>query len=120
MVAEGGESDMPIQMQKWERRDGVDRNDFALAVLDLCRHMRGSNPKIRSARFYWADPGNTVVMLTDGEPGWDDYNPEPNPETSAAMFRVADMGRLLDTENWADAGVGQRTWQRAGSPSGTP
>jgi hypothetical protein len=110
---------MPINYQRWERRDGVDRNEFALAVLDACRRTRATNPKVRSSRYYWADGGNTVAVLTEGEPGFNDYNPDPDPDLGKALFRMNDLARMLDSQSWADAGLGTQNWERSGSPTGT-
>jgi len=48
-----------------------------------------------------------------------DYNPEPNPEVGKAAFALADLASPGTTEEWADAGVGARNWERAGRPTGT-
>jgi hypothetical protein len=101
---------------KWDRYPTSDRNAFGLAALNLCRALR-TQPKIRSARFYWVT-GNMVAIVVEGEPDCFDYNPEPDPEVGKAAFALADLAHQESIETWGDAGVGERNWQRAGRPSG--
>ena len=108
---------MPLQVTKWDRYPTSDRNTFGLAALNFCRALR-TQPKIRNARFYWAT-ANSVAVVVEGEPGCFDYNPEPNPEVGKAAFALADLASPGTTEEWADAGVGARNWERAGRPTGT-
>ncbi len=109
---------MPIAFQRWERRDGVDRDEFALAALEACRRTRTTNPKVRSSRFYWHS-ASEIVILTEGEQGWNDYNPDPDPEWQKAAFVLDDLARVTQQETWGDAGAGTQTWEQAGRPSGT-
>ena len=109
---------MPIRFGKFERYPGADRNQLARAALAYCRLVR-QQPKIQSARFYWADGGNTIGFVTEGAPGCFDYNPTPNPEMAKAGFALADLGSFKGTETWADAGAGERNWEIADRPSGT-
>ncbi len=109
---------MPINYQLWQRRDGVDRNEFGLAVLDVCRRVRATNPKVRSSRYYWVDGGSTVAVLTEGELGFNDYNPDPDPDLQKANFRLDDLAHALAFQTWADAGAGTQAWDRADSPTG--
>jgi hypothetical protein len=108
---------MPVRLMKFERNPNVDRNEFARAVLQLCRAQR-RQPKIQDARFFWVDGGNTVGLLVQGQPGCFDFNPEPDPELMKAGFAVTDMASLRMNETWNDAGIGERNWERAGRPSG--
>ena len=109
---------MPIRLMKFERFPTTDRNAFARAVLQYCRLVR-QQEKVQSSRFYWADGGNTVGLIIEGQPGCFDYNPEPDPELLKAQFAIADLASLRMNETWADAGAGERSWERAGRPSGT-
>jgi hypothetical protein len=107
---------MPIGFTRWQRREGVDRNDFALAALEVCRRAR-TNPKVRGARFYWHN-ASEITLLVDGELGFDDYNPDPDPEGVKAQFALDDLGILVESQTWGDAGAGTQTWETAGEPSG--
>lgn len=108
---------MPIRFGKVERHPGSDRNQFAVAALAYCRLLR-NQPKVQSARFYWADGGNTIGIVVEGAPGCFDHNPDPNPELLKAGFALADLGSFKDSETWADAGAGERNWEMAGRPAG--
>jgi hypothetical protein len=101
-------------MQKYQN---TDRNEFALATVQACRTLR-ANPKIQSAQYFWVDVGNTIAIVTQGEPGCFDFDPEGNPEISKAMFALHDMGTMVSNETWSDAARGQKTWAESGSPSG--
>lgn len=108
---------MPVQLIKFERNPGADRNQLANAVLQYCRAQR-AQPKITSARFFWVDGGNTIGMITEGQPGCFDYNPNPDPNLLKAMFAVSDLASWKATETWQEAGIGARTWDTAGRPTG--
>ncbi|MCA9846072.1 MAG: hypothetical protein KC491_15580, partial [Dehalococcoidia bacterium] len=58
---------MPLHIQKWERREGVDRDQFARAALNVCRQAR-SVAGVRDARFYWAN-ADTIGVAVSAEPG---------------------------------------------------
>ncbi len=108
---------MPVRLYKVERYPGVDRQRFALAVLQYCRALR-HQPKMRSARFYWAD-ANTAGLILEGETGCFNETDEQDPELAQANFALADLCSLRMVETWADAGRSERSWERAGRPSGT-
>lgn len=109
---------MPIRITKFERYPGVDRNEFAGSVLNLCRTLR-SQEKITSARYFWADGGNTVAMVVEGQPGCFDYNPTPDPNVGKASFAVMDLASARSVDTFQDAGLGTQGWDRSGRPTGT-
>ena len=109
---------MPLRVTKMQRFPTTDRNEFALAAVQACRTIR-AHPKIQSSQYFWADSGNTVVFVTQGEPGCFDQEAVATPEAISAAFALHDLGNTISTETWADAGPGQKQWQEAGSPSGT-
>lgn len=109
---------MPVSIYKFERNPGVDRNAFAMAALNLCRAVKAANPKVQSHRFYWVD-ANTIGFVVQGQNGFNDYNPNPDPNVAKAQFALADMANMTNIGLWADAGVGERSWEIAGKPSGT-
>jgi len=108
---------MPLRLMKWGRYPTSDRNAFGMAALGFCWAQR-AQPKIRSARFHWAT-ANTVAVVVEGESACFDYNPELNPEVVKAAFALADLAHPGTIETWADAGVGEPNWERAGRPTGT-
>ena len=103
---------------KMQKNADVDRNDFALATVQACRTMR-AYPKIQSAQYFWADVGNTVAIVAQGEPGCFDFDPTGQAEITKALFALHDMGSMVFNETWGDAAPGQKAWAEAGSPSGT-
>lgn len=105
---------MPIGFSRYERRDGADRNELALTALELCRRQK-ANPKVRSARYYWHG-ASEIVFITDGEPGWNDYNPNPDPGMTKALFKIDSLARFVGQETWREAGLGTRDWERADRP----
>jgi len=109
---------MPIRVTKLQRYPETDRNDFALATVQACRTMR-AHPLINSAQYFWADVGNTVAIVTQGEPGCFDNDPAGNAEITKAMFALHDMSNMVFGETWGDAAPGQQAWAESGSPSGT-
>jgi hypothetical protein len=99
---------MPIGVTRWERRDGADRNRFALAALDYCRAWRAT-AGIRSSRFYWADV-DTLVVLTDGH-SFDILDLPQTPELAKALFSLSAVGRPAGSERWTEAAAGEATFR---------
>lgn len=109
---------MPTQYMRFERLPSTSRGDFALAALQFCRTRR-TNPKVTNARYHWADAGNTMVVLTEGEAGAFDYEANPDPDAVKALYAMHDVARNLGMETWADADLGATNWRDvAGAPSG--
>ena len=84
---------MPIGLQKFERYPSVDRNDFAITVLNYCRAYRAQE-KITGARFFWVDGGNTIGVLVEGQPGCFDYNPNPDANFLKALAAAESSAEL--------------------------
>lgn len=103
---------MAIGIQRWERRDSADRNEFAMAALNYCKAVR-SRDGVEDARFYWTGVDTLAVMSTLSEPeAWS------RPLTGGgakATFGLADLGRQTGTELWLDASAGQAAWESAQS-----
>lgn len=58
---------MPLHVNKYERYRSTDRNDLAMAALEVCRTARESDG-VNSALFYWVDP-NEIAILIDADAG---------------------------------------------------
>ncbi len=108
---------MPLRITTIERYPTADRNEFARAALQFCRESRVQS-KIRMARYYWADTGNTIGIVVEGEPGCFDDDPQPDPDLLKAAFTLHDLGSRKLLETWGDAGPGERAWEQAGRPMG--
>lgn len=103
---------MAIGIQRWERRDNADRNEFALAALAYCKAIRAQSG-VQDARFYWTGIDSLAVLsnLSEAE-AWS------RPLTGGAAkatFALADLGHQTGTELWLDAAAGQAAWQSAQS-----
>ena len=108
---------MAIAYSRWERRDGADRNDLALAALQFCRRWRTVSG-VDSAKYFWVD-ASTITILVDGEAGSLNvprFNEDA--DNARAAFDLDDLCRLTAFETWAEARAGQETHERAGSPTG--
>ena len=108
---------MPVEYRRLQRCPGVGRDEFARAVLEACRTRR-ANPHVRSSRYYWADGGTIIVILTEGDPQMWDYNPAPDPLALKTVFSVDDVALQLSVERLSDAGSGTEAWNQAGQPTG--
>jgi hypothetical protein len=100
---------MAIQYQRWERRDGANRDALGKAALSYCRALRTDT---RSARFYWATP-DTVTILVQAPEVSDFYGGAATPEGARATFTLSDLASMAATENWTDAGRGEQTFRAA-------
>ncbi len=107
---------MPVEYMRLQRRPGVGRDEFGQAILEACRARR-QNQHVRSSRYYWADGGTTVVILTEGDPQMWDFNPDPDPVGLKSAFGVDDVAVQLSLERLNDAGPGTQAWSQAGKPS---
>ncbi len=104
---------------RFEWLPSTPRADFGLAALQFCQTRR-INPKVARSRYHCADAGNTLVVLTEGEPATFDFNPNPDPDAVKALYAMHDIARLTDNQQWADADGGAQNWRDvAGAPSGT-
>ena len=101
---------MPLHVSKFERLEGADRNDLALAALEACRAARAT-PGVTSSRFSWVNP-NEIAILTDAEPGaWGPGSGNaPDPRNAKAIFALSDLARQTVTESWVDARAGAETY----------
>ena len=102
---------MPLHVTKFERRDGVDRNEFGKGALNLCRVAR-SREGVRDARFYWAN-WDTVAVTVSAEPGaWGPGSGggAPVPEVAKATAGMSDLGRMVYNETWGDAAMGEQAY----------
>ena len=102
---------MPLHIQKWERREGVDRDAFARAALGVCRHAR-SLDGVRDARFYWAN-ADTIGLAVNAEPGaWGPNTViQPTPDAAKALFGLSDLSRQTASEVWGEAGIGEQAFR---------
>jgi hypothetical protein len=106
---------MPLHVSKFERLEGADRNDLALAALEACRAARAT-PGVTNSRFYWVNP-NEIAILTDAEPGaWGPGSGNaPDPRNAKAIFALSDLARQTVTESWVDARAGAETYNASQS-----
>lgn len=102
---------MPLHIQKWERREGVDRDAFAKAALAVCRHAR-SLDGVRDARFYWAN-ADTIGLAVNAETGaWGQNGTGlPTPDGAKALFGLSDLSRQTVSEIWGEAGIGEQAFR---------
>ena len=109
---------MHVSYSRWERRDTTSREELGQAAIRLCRAQRTANAKVQAARYFWVDAGNTIVVLVEGEPGFADFNPEPEAELARAQFALSDVARQVGSELWTDPRLGLDLFDRAGRPTG--
>lgn len=102
---------MPLHVAKFERMGNADRNDLALAALEVCRAAK-EVAGVNDCRFFWVDP-NEIAILTDAEPGaWGPgSNAELSPRNYKAMFTLADLARNTLSETWVDARAGEDNYK---------
>ena len=96
---------------KWDRRDGASREDLGATALSLCRAHR-AREGVTDSRFYWVTPDH-VAVVTQTEDLSAYWKPAAE-ELGSALFGMADLARLTSTEQWADAGTGERGYRAAG------
>jgi hypothetical protein len=102
---------MPLHISKFERLEGAERNDLALAALEVCRAAR-SAAGVTSSLFYWVNP-NEIAILTDAEPGaWGPGSGNgPDARNAKALFTLSDLARQTVTETWVDARAGEENYK---------
>lgn len=108
---------VPLTVTKFTRRSGVDRGDFGLAALDLCRQYRGTDGVV-NARYWW-DTASTVAVVVETEPGVPFQSLNNSPDVIRAGFALDDLANPHSFETWGDARGGSDSWEAAGRPSGT-
>jgi hypothetical protein len=101
---------MAIGIQRWERRDSADRNDFALAALAYCKAVR-SQDGVDDAKFYWTGIDSLAVISSLSEP--EAWSRPLTAGAAKATFTLADLGHQTGTELWIDAREGQSAWETA-------
>jgi hypothetical protein len=107
-----------VNYSRWERRDTTSREELGRAVMRWCQAHRTADPRVSAARYFWVDAGNTITVLIEGEPGFADYDPEPDAGLTRAQFALNDVARRVANELWTDARLGVQIYERAGAPSG--
>ena len=108
---------MPAFYTTHERREGADRNDLALAALQLCRRWR-AHPGISSAKYYWINPSNILMFAEGAEGAFNIREFNRDHDNAAAVFALDDLARMTSNQMLGDAASGQATYQTAGSPTG--
>ncbi|HSR48393.1 MAG TPA: hypothetical protein VLL77_10475 [Anaerolineales bacterium] len=101
---------MAIGIQRWERRDDADRNQFALAALAYCKAVQ-SQGGVERARFYWTGIDSLAVLTELSQP--EAWSRPLTGGAAKATFALADLGHQTGTELWLDARDGQAAWEAA-------
>ena len=85
----------------WERRDGADRTEVAMASLRLCQALKGADG-VQDARLYFSKTDcPTILIHLDSVDVLDRVTYAP--AVSAAHFALGDLARHTGTETWLDA-----------------
>lgn len=101
---------MGVDVAYWDRRDGADRNDMAVAAYELCRAQKIMDG-VEDSRFYWTSPDSIVIQArTSKNVDW----AQPDPKVAESFFRLADLARQTRIESWMDPATGVDNYQRAG------
>lgn len=108
---------MPVGITTYRRRPGADRNELALAALQLCRTLRGHDD-VTSSRLFW-DGWNDITVITEGAPTMWNTDGSPDPDIMKATAGLADLADLTSQSRLAEAKMGQESYEVAGRPSGT-
>lgn len=108
---------MAVGISNYRRRPGVDRNEMALAALQLCRTLRGRDD-IQSSRLFW-DGWNDITIITEGGPTMWNQDGTPEPAMMTALSGLADLADLTGDSRLAEAKAGQDAYEAAGRPSGS-
>jgi len=101
-------------IETYERRDIADRNELALAALQLCRTLRAQD-SVKSAKFYWED-WDRLAVVTERDTWNMDGNPIP--EAAKASSGLANLAQRVEFRLLAEAAIGQQAYERADRPSG--
>jgi hypothetical protein len=99
---------MAMMVTWWERRDAGDQEAFGKGALNLCRASR-ARPGVRSARFYWRNLDNVVVVLDSDR--MEAFDGPPTPEQMQAIIALNAVARAVDQQRWADAGQGEQVYR---------
>lgn len=101
---------MAVGIQRWERRDSADRNEFGLAALAYCKAVR-SQDGVEDAKYYWTGIDSLAVLATLAKP--EAWSRPLTGGAAKATFNLADLGHQTGTELWLDARDGQAAWEAA-------
>ncbi len=109
---------MPIGIQVWQRKDGADRNELALAALQVCRVMRGYDD-VSSSKLFWGG-WNTIALIAEGDDTMFDFRGnDADMAMAMATAGLADLADMVQGYQLGEAKAGQESYERAGRPSGT-
>ena len=98
-------------VSKWDRRDGATREQLGTAALQACREFRG-HPSVTSSRYYWSTPDQVVIANASDD--LSAYWSQPSSSMGAALFSLAEVAAQISSEQWIDAGTGQKNYEDAG------
>jgi len=101
---------MAAALTRWERRDGADRQEMAMAAIALCRASRASGAK--ASRFFWTTSDSIVTLTEADSPAF--FEREPDADTAKAVFALSDLARSGSQERWIDPRDGQSAYRTAG------
>jgi len=107
---------MAMGIQVWQRKDGADRNDLALAAIQVCRVLRGHDD-ISSSKLFWQG-WNTIAIVSEGENTMWDFK-GPDADMAKATAGLADLADIVTGYQLGEARMGQENYEAAGRPSGT-
>lgn len=102
---------MAIQLTRWERRDGADRNELGSAALEVCRASRRAEGA-QSCRFYWSSTDG-IAILWEAESA-QVFDRPATADQARAMFALSDLAHPSGMERWADPRAGREAYQLAG------
>jgi hypothetical protein len=108
---------MPVGITTYRRRPDADRNELALAALQLCRTLRGHDD-ITSSRLFW-DGWNDITIITEGAPTMWNQDGTPNVNMMKATSGLADLADVTSQSRLAEAKAGQDAYDAAERPSGS-
>ena len=106
---------MPMRYHVWERRDGAEIHEVALAAESWCRSLRGQEQMVASR--YWIRTLSQLAMLTESVPGSDPLAVLRDREVAKGLFALEKLARNIVSEEWGDARAGTDAYQTAESPS---
>jgi hypothetical protein len=100
-----------MMVSKWERRDAATREQIGSAAFNACREFR-DHPSVTSSRYYWATPDQ--IVIANGSDDLSAYWSQGSASMGAALFALADVATQVSSEQWIDAGTGQKNYEDAG------
>ena len=107
---------MALGITLWRRKDGADRNELALAALQVCRVWR-SRDDISSSRLFWRG-WNDIAIVTEGDDTMFDFR-GTDPDMAKASSGLADLADVVDWYQLGEARQAQQAYEAAGRPSGS-